>query len=699
MPNPLYPSNDDLSFDDRWALPVEQPQFGTQIDPNWQDTEARANLAAQGITPEAIPTHRLTPVDYNPFEGNLSTVRGASEEVRPARANARTIFKDVLTDTWPAHLVQSATTLPGDVLTGREPIRNSDNQITEKVVERAQDIAGLMSGGAFSRTAEGAVLGSGPIRVATAEARAPRFYSAVEHAIESNPQTRANGEQWLSTIQNARGVKPEELDWMGLREFLNENRGEPVTKQQVQEFVNNNRVELKEVQRQNITPQMEEQIKARFERENPRPDDSTPAYDKWYDRQRRFLRENLENIGLPRYKDYQLPGGENYRELLLTLPSGMQTYNKFVELLRGKYGEGGFNNLPLTKSERSHLDRLQEIAGDEGRPNYTSSHWSEPNVLAHVRMNDRTIDGRRSLHLEEIQSDWHQAGRDQGYKLKNHMEVVPVEGGFRVKRPDGQLLGRSFRQENGTYADIPYRTKDEAQRTVDLVREHVPSAAAQGVPDAPFKKTWHELALKRMLREAAERGYERLSWTPGEAQAARYDLSKHVDTVHYNPETHRLIAKRNNNDVINENSVPPDRLKEYIGKEMADRIMQQEPNVNGLRSLKGDDLRIGGEGMRGFYDQMIPRAIEKIGKEWGVRAQRGNITKPETKLSYAELQQRRNGEKPSPSKFQQPVHYIDIPPAMRDSINRKGMPLFAGGFVLSPVDYDPWAVDQSTTNR
>jgi non-ribosomal peptide synthetase component E (peptide arylation enzyme) len=50
-------------------------------------------------------------------------------------------------------------------------------------------------------------------------------------------------------------------------------------------------------------------------------------------------------------------------------------------------------------------------------------------------------------------------------------------------------------------------------------------------PDAPFKSTWHELALKRILRYAAEKGYDRIAWTTGEQQAARYDLSKHVDQV------------------------------------------------------------------------------------------------------------------------------------------------------------------------
>ena len=60
--------------------------------------------------------------------------------------------------------------------------------------------------------------------------------------------------------------------------------------------------------------------------------------------------------------------------------------------------------------------KIQEKSNAENL--FKSSHWDEPNVLAHARVNDREIPGvGKSLHIEEIQSDWHQAGRKQGYKV------------------------------------------------------------------------------------------------------------------------------------------------------------------------------------------------------------------------------------------------------------------------------------------
>ena len=57
------------------------------------------------------------------------------------------------------------------------------------------------------------------------------------------------GEQWLGTIANKPGVKGEELDRTGLKSFLEENKGKPVTKAQIEEHLAANKVELKEVRK------------------------------------------------------------------------------------------------------------------------------------------------------------------------------------------------------------------------------------------------------------------------------------------------------------------------------------------------------------------------------------------------------------------------------------------------------------------
>src|SRR5258707_7662543 len=48
---------------------------------------------------------------------------------------------------------------------------------------------------------------------------------------------------------------------------------------------------------------------------------------------------------------------------------------------------------------------------------YTSPHWPGIiNPIAHLRLTDRVVDGKPTAFIEEIQSDVHQAGREQGYQ-------------------------------------------------------------------------------------------------------------------------------------------------------------------------------------------------------------------------------------------------------------------------------------------
>lgn len=79
--------------------------------------------------------------------------------------------------------------------------------------------------------------------------------------------------------------------------------------------------------------------------------------------------------GSAKYATYVTPGGVNYREFEIILET------------------------PGVMGEFQH------------------GHWPEGNVIAFVRMNERTDqNGKKVLFLEEIQSDWHREGRARGYQ-------------------------------------------------------------------------------------------------------------------------------------------------------------------------------------------------------------------------------------------------------------------------------------------
>ena len=116
---------------------------------------------------------------------------------------------------------------------------------------------------------------------------------------------------------------------------------------------------------------------------------------------------------------------------------------------------------------------------------YKSPHWSEPNVVSHMRFKDRfTADGRKLLFIEELQSDWGQLWRD----MRGRQRGVEAEG-------------REFRE------------------------------VGRQVPPMPWEKTWPEMSMRRAMRMAAEEGYEGLAWNTGDGMYRTETGSFPADTV------------------------------------------------------------------------------------------------------------------------------------------------------------------------
>ena len=73
----------------------------------------------------------------------------------------------------------------------------------------------------------------------------PIFESAVERTIAESKTARASGAQWWSTISRASGVKREELQWIGLEDYLKAQEGS-ITREEVLAFVRENGVRVEE---------------------------------------------------------------------------------------------------------------------------------------------------------------------------------------------------------------------------------------------------------------------------------------------------------------------------------------------------------------------------------------------------------------------------------------------------------------------
>ena len=195
--------------------------------------------------------------------------------------------------------------------------------------------------------------------------------------------------------------------------------------------------------------------------------------------------------------------------------------------------------------------------------------------------------------------------------------------------------------------------------------------------------------MKRMLRYAAENGYDKVAWTKGEQQAERYDLSKSIkdmtatgwtdysalrgddakeakliaiNTIDGGEYAQLLVDKSGKvlSDV--DDQFVGKQLSDVVGKDLAKRLME-----DGYQTIEGDGLRIGGEGMKGFYDQILPRFMDKYGKKWGV------------KTTDIEL--------PNIGDNGLTMHSVEVTPEMKRSV-MEGQPMFHKVFHGSSADFE-----------
>ena len=381
------------------------------------------------------------------------------------------------------------------------------------------------------------------------------------------------------------------------------------------------------------------------------------------------------------HDQYTLPGGENYREILLHTPN--QTQEKIKELSNQLQA-------PMLMPEKiraiqKELASLRQMPDDSfgGNP----AHFGGmPNILASVRVKDRTSpEGKKVLHIEEIQSDWHQQGREHGYLPKD------LNAQIKAAKAEKKMMDRYLKDADEDSSGMVYgeygRMVDDHQAATEKL-DRLEQLKEEGVPHGPHAKDWHELALKAMVQHAAEKGYDQIAVTPGAEQAKRFGLSKQVGSVSYHPETQHFQAfKPNRETITDEKDATPERVKALIGKEAAEKLMQA-PKQMGHHYLEGNDLDMGGEGMKGFYDKMVPTFLNKFGKKHGVQVQPGAITVPEgIESGWA--------TKVKPA-YEAPVHTFDITPQMREDVVKNGIPRYAEG---GEVEVRPTVKDEAIQRK
>lgn len=267
------------------------------------------------------------------------------------------------------------------------------------------------------------------------------------------------------------------------------------------------------------------------------------------------LERATKRDGPTQYESYKTPGGTNYRELLFTLPAekARGELPPGVELQRFDAADGDpaiwearwrtpeghlqIEHAPGTMTREEATATLNRaIERRAGTPDtaYRAPHFGEHgrNLLAHTRLSDRVgPNGEKILMVDEVQSDLHQAGREKGYApTPDEFAAIEAEHTEALARRDQAQAAFDKATARSTGPTDPDRVSarvavEKAQDEANAISDRWNSLhdrKREGVPAAPFSKTWHELVMKRLFREAAEGGYDGIAWTKGVQQVDRY---------------------------------------------------------------------------------------------------------------------------------------------------------------------------------
>ena len=412
------------------------------------------------------------------------------------------------------------------------------------------------------------------------------MFSRTEKVAESLPGS-VHPNKLAAILKNR--ASQEEVQWRGIDKMLAEHGNKPVAKQEFVEHLEKNPLDVTVLER-------------------------GPQQERW----------SIDALGAPNlqyegtgtiYDNYQMPGAKNYRETLIQLPPKPdlpelqpETLNR---LSRERFGRSWIELTPAEQNEGFPI--FQQAARSPSPASqgvFQSHHWEDPNVLVHVRHNERDLPPKPSysvqtqkspseyggtyhegivkrdgsdqvasvwprysvgtpgsipeikgraddlIHqmlaqalpsskgrmLENVQSDWHQRGAHSGYTNSatpniDRMRIDDAEVAARVAYQTRlQEAAKAIGEWHPDYADTPediLRREDasfiwnrlaaeadntgnpqllqlqaqvrDAQTAYMNATDAARRISSDAVPDAPFKDSWPELALKQQLLDVADR--------------------------------------------------------------------------------------------------------------------------------------------------------------------------------------------------
>jgi len=267
----------------------------------------------------------------------------------------------------------------------------------------------------------------------------------------------------------------------------------------------------------------------------------------------------------------------------------------------GSYDTSRYSNLLYVHSYAANMIMVENRGGypipSEGQ------HFNDDvsNLIGHARIKYRIGDNKiKMLHIEELQSDTMDMGKKVGFK--GEPSPVSTKGwkavfqGKNEGYSDGKNTYKVYREH-----DLPFETgmgkdgqdvyantpEDALAKAADIELKNIRgtyASFATGMSDLPFKTSWTEFLLKRLLRWAVDEGCSALTWSGAQEQIRRYGLRDNtVDYIFWSEQNGKYTIS-NSNTTSDPNSFEKngwlfdasiEKVADFYGQDIADRILEE----------------------------------------------------------------------------------------------------------------------------
>jgi len=348
-------------------------------------------------------------------------------------------------------------------------------------------------------------------------------------------------------------------------------------------------------------------------------------------KKRRYSLDNIQTFRVSELEKYSIEADSRVLKNLASEETGATKFERYTEPGGTDYTElvfkikkGGMD-IGIPTETTSSLPGGKTFRTRDYVPFKSPAHMDVKSEIAHVRFKTRNLNDMKVLTVEEMQSD------------------------FAIAAKRGTETGKK-------------------------------------VTDFPFKNTWYELTVKRLIRYAADNGFDAVAIPKGSVAASRYgqkggvatkvqirDFDNHIQ-VFYKDKKGELIA-----DPIAykfsgfEKTEAIQRFKKAVGDDIANSYLAKRDKRRALSTdkrmmsltlpmqtfdFKKPIFAGEGKGKHELYDQAIPSFMKKYGKKWNAK-----VYDEELSMDMDDLRML-------------PVTIIKLTPEMKKAVQQEGQALF-----------------------